>query len=73
MESNFRTKAVDLETRGDKALKGSFFSNLTTGKADRADTAKELYLQAVNCYKLAEDNGKALICMHKAIKCEEND
>lgn len=32
MESNFRSKAMDLEARGDKKLKGSFFGNLTSGK-----------------------------------------
>jgi hypothetical protein len=41
--SNFAAKAEQLKAKGDKALKGSFFGNLLSGKAERADEAKELY------------------------------
>jgi len=44
---------VELEAKGDKMLKGSFFGNLMKGKADRADEAKEHYVKAAHCYKLS--------------------
>ena len=53
MEStDFKSKAIELEKRAAKTQKGSFFGNMMKGKQDRADDAKELYLQAANCYKL---------------------
>lgn len=54
-------------------MKGSFFGNMMKGKADRADDAKELYLQAANCYKLQDDMESALRCYQECIKCEESD
>lgn len=50
--ADFKAKAIELEKQAGKTLKGSFFGNLTKGKSDRADEAKELFLQAANCYKL---------------------
>lgn len=47
--------------------------NLWRGKADRADEAKDLYLQAANCYKLSNDFKSALKCYEMAIQCEENE
>ena len=41
--SGFSQKAVELEAKGDKTLKGSFFGNLMRGKADRQEEAKEHY------------------------------
>ena len=38
-----------------------------------SDDAKDYYLQAANCYKLAENPNAAIKCYEKAIKCEEND
>lgn len=55
MDSTFITKAKELEARAEKTMKGSFFGNLMKGKQDRADEAKDLYLQAANCYKLSQD------------------
>lgn len=43
------------------------------GKQDRADEAKELYLQAANCYKLSQDFDAAILCYEECIKCEESD
>lgn len=60
--SDFKAKAVELEKRATKTMKGSFFGNLMKGKEDRADEAKELYLQAANCYKLQGDQDSALRC-----------
>ena len=71
--SDFKAKAMELEKRATKTQKGSFFGNLTKGKADRADEAKELYLQAANCYKLQDDHESALRCYLQCIKCEESE
>ena len=43
------------------------------GKQDRNDEAKELYLQAANCYKLSQDFEKAIHCYEECIRCEESD
>ena len=43
------------------------------GKADRADEAKDLYLQAANCYKLAQKMDLAIECYEMCIKCEESE
>ena len=43
------------------------------GKQDRADEAKDLYLQAANCFKLSQDLQNAVLSFEKAIKCEENE
>lgn len=51
--SNFNSKGQDLFDKAEKTLKGSFFGNFMKGKQDRADDAKDLYLQAANCFKLA--------------------
>ena len=74
MEStDFKSKAVELEKRAAKTQKGSFFGNMMKGKQDRADDAKELYLQAANCYKLQDDIESALRCYLKCIECEESE
>jgi len=51
--NNFLTKAKDLVAKGEKTQKGSFFGNLSSSKADRNDDAKDLFVQAANCYLLA--------------------
>ena len=71
--TNFNQRAVDLYERAEKAIKGSFFGNFMRGKQDRSDEAKELYLQAANCYKLSSDFEKALMCYEKCIACEESE
>ena len=74
MESGgFSQKAADLEAKGDKTLKGSFFGNLMRGKADRQDEAKEHYQKAAHCYKLAQNFEKAIACYEKCISCEQNE
>ena len=42
-------------------------------KQDRADEAKDLYLQAANCFKLGQDMDNALKCYEKCIECEESE
>ena len=71
--SGFSQKAVDMEAKGDKALKGSFFGNLMRGKGDRQEEAKEHYQKAAHCYKLAENFAKAIQCYEKCISCEANE
>ena len=71
--SGFSKKAADLEAKGDKTLKGTFFGNLMRGKADRADEAKEHFQKAAQCYKLAENTERAIACYQKCIDCEENE
>ena len=41
---NFNDRANQLYDRAQKTLKGSFFGNLTKGKQDRADEAKDLFV-----------------------------
>uniref|UniRef100_A0A7S3ILS1 Uncharacterized protein n=1 Tax=Strombidium inclinatum TaxID=197538 RepID=A0A7S3ILS1_9SPIT len=43
------------------------------GKQDRAEDAKDLYLQAANCYKLGQQMDQAIECYELCIKCEESD
>jgi hypothetical protein len=43
-------------------LKGSFFGNLTRGKQDRKDEAKDIFKQAANSYKLCKDYDSAVRC-----------
>jgi tetratricopeptide (TPR) repeat protein len=71
--TNFNKRARDLYDKAEKTLKGTFFSNLTRGRQDRADDAKDLYLQAANCYKLSSDFQNAINCYEKCIECEENE
>ena len=71
--SKFGEKARDLYSKAEKTLKGSFFGNLTKGKQDRADDAKDLFLQAANCYKLAQDMENAYNCYQRCIDCEESE
>ena len=71
--SNFTKKAEDLYAKAEKMYKGSFFGNLMKGQQDRADDAKDLYLQAANCFKLSGDFENALKCYEKCIACEENE
>lgn len=39
MESSFINKAKDYMTKGDKAIKGSFFGNIMSDKKERAEKA----------------------------------
>jgi hypothetical protein len=41
--TNFAQRALDLRSKADATLKGSFFGNIFGSKADRADEAKDLY------------------------------
>jgi len=69
---NFAGKAAQLKAKGDKTLKGSFFGNFLSGKGERADEAKELYSQAANCYKYAEDYYSAIEMYLKCAECEDD-
>jgi tetratricopeptide (TPR) repeat protein len=71
--TNFNKRAKDLFDKAEKTVKGSFFGNLMRGKQDRADDAKDLYLQAANCYKLSNDFQNALMCYEKCIESEESE
>lgn len=71
--TNFGQRAHDLIEKANKTLKGSFFGNFTRSKQDRADEAKDLYLQAANCFKLTGDWKNALSAYEHAIKCEESE
>ena len=39
--------------KAEKVQKGSFFGNFAKSKQDRNDEAKDLYIQAANCFKLS--------------------
>ena len=71
--SNFLQKANDLIKKGEKIQKGSFFGNLTYGKADRNDDAKDLFVQAANCYLLGSDHENAVACYERCIACETSE
>lgn len=49
--TSFAQRAEENKQRGEAALKGSFFSNLTKGKAERMEDAKGFFNQAANAYK----------------------
>ena len=70
---NFVVKAAELRGKADAVLKGGFFSNFFSSKADRKDEAKDLYLQAANCYKHAKDPKQALEMYMRSIDCEADD
>ena len=70
---NFVVKAAELRSKGDAALKGSFFGNFFASKQDRKDEAKELYQQAANCYKHAKDHKQALEMYMRCVECEADD
>lgn len=59
--------------KGEKIQRGSFFGNLTYSKSDRNDDAKDLFVQAANCYMLANDHESAVACYERCIKCETSD
>jgi len=42
-KTNFNSKAYDLRTKAEKALKGSFWKNLSSSKQDRKEEAMDLY------------------------------
>ena len=63
-------RADDFRKEADKKLKGSFFGNLVNGKEDRDREAKDLYQQAANCYKAANDRDSAIECLMRCIDCE---
>ena len=69
VESNFSIKGDELMKEAEKKLKGKalaafssimrnlkggFFSNLTTTKAERIEAASDLYKEAAKNYKLAK-------------------
>lgn len=49
--SGFAKRAEENKQKGEAALKGGFFSNLTKSKEIRMDEAKDFFIQAANCYK----------------------
>ena len=71
--TNFLNKAKDLVAKGEKTQKGSFFGNMSSSKADRNDDAKDLFVQAANCYLLATDYENAIACYERCIKCETSE
>lgn len=71
--SSFQTKAIDFQKKAEKHQKGSFFGNFMRGKQDRNDEAKDLYLNAANCWKLAQQLDKAYECYMKCVECEEDE
>jgi hypothetical protein len=46
---------------------------MMTSKQDRDQEAKELYQQASNCYKTANDRDSAVECLMLCIDCETQD
>ena len=52
---------------------GGFFSNWVNSKQDRVDEGKELYGQAANCFKLANNFDRAIYCFKRCIEYEERE
>ena len=50
---------------------GSFFGNLTTNKAERAEEALELYKQAATNYKLAKMWNDAAAIYLECVECDK--
>ena len=71
--TSFATKALELQAKADGTFKGGFFSRMFTNKQDRADEAKDLYMQAANCYKQSKDPEAAVNMYLKCIECEPDD
>jgi len=70
--SMFAKQGQEFKDKADKTLSGSFFSNLFGSKDDRKSDAKDLYLKAANCFKLAEDKYQAVDMYLKCVEMEEN-
>jgi alpha-soluble NSF attachment protein len=69
--SEFGIKGDLMMQEAEKKLKGSFFGNMMSSKAERYDAACELFKQAANNYKLAkrwEDAAKAYL---RCADCEK--
>ena len=58
--------------KANKTKSGSFFGNIFGSKDQRNDDARELYLKAANCFKLAEDKYKAAEMYIKCADMEDN-
>lgn len=69
---NFAKQGAEYKTKGDKIKTGSFFGNIFGSKEQRNDDAKELYLKAANCFKLAEDKYSAAEMYLKCADMEDN-
>ena len=70
--SNFIKKGDDFRQEAAARLKGSFFGNFMSSKADRQEQAKELYQQAANCYKAGRDPEQAVECMMLCLELEQD-
>ena len=70
---NFASRALDLRNKADATLKGGFLSRMFGSKQDRADEAKDLYVQAANAYKHSKDPENAVEMYMKCIECEPDD
>ena len=68
----FAKQGKEYKAKGDKIKSGSFFGNLFGSKEQREDDAKELYLKAANCFKLAEDKYSAAEMYLKCAEMEDN-
>lgn len=58
-KEHYIRSARELEEKGDKKAKGSFFKNLFSSKGERLDDARDFYEKAANNYKLANEWEKA--------------
>lgn len=52
---------------------GGFWKNLSSSKQDRMDEAKEIFQQAANCFKLAQQWDRAVECYMKCVECEDGE
>ena len=73
VEANFAKKAIECREKGESTLKGGFFSRMLGSAQDRADEAKEHFVQAANCYKHCRDVESAVEMYMKAAECESED
>lgn len=72
-ESGFAKRAAEFKAKGEAALKGGFFSNLTKSKSDRMDEAKEYFQQAANCYKHSHNHRAAMEMYLRCAECEDQE
>lgn len=66
----FTVKADNFRKEGDAKLKVGFFGKMLSSKTDREAEAKELYQQAANCYKAANDRESAIECLQLCMELE---
>ena len=71
MES-YGQQGEDYIKQAEKKLKGGFFKNMFSNKADRLDEARELFEQAANSFKLAKMFERSCDAYLRAAKCEED-